>query len=153
MGFEIIVKDNTPIVTENDIEKVAKQFLTQIGYIVKGASPDVPLKLFLNCFIKRPDKAWLVDELAFELKTSRPTVYRHLNKLKGYDLLEEVQTGEQQRKKAYRLRYSNLSKAWNFAEAHINVAVENYRKTVEHLQELIEEEKHGENTVDSGFQV
>lgn len=112
MGFEIIVRDNTPIVTENDIEKVSKRFLTQIGYIVKGASPDVPLKLFLNCFIKRPDKAWLVDELAFELKTSRPTVYRHLNKLKGYDLLEEVQTGEQQREKRYRLRYSNLSKAW-----------------------------------------
>ncbi len=152
MGFEIIVKDNTAIVTETDIEKVSKRFLTQIGYIVKGASPDVPLKLFLNCFIKRPDKAWLVDELAFELKTSRPTVYRHLNKLKGYDLLEDVQTGEAQRKKAYRLRYSNLSKAWNFTEAHINVAVENYRKTVEHLQELIEEEKHGEkNTADPGL--
>jgi predicted transcriptional regulator len=151
MGFEIIVTDNTPIVTEKDIEKIVKQFLTQIGYIVKGSSPDIPLKLFLECFIKRPDKAWLVDELAFELKTSRPTVYRHLNKLKGFDMLEEIQMGEETRKKAYRLRYGSLSKAWNFTEAHIKVAVENYRKTVEHLQELIDSEgKYGEkNTADS----
>jgi len=150
MGFEIIVKDNTPMVAENDVEKVTKQFLLQIGYIVKGSSPDIPLKLFLGCFIRRPDKAWLVDELASELKTSRPTIYRHLNKLKGFDILEEVLIGEEQRKKAYRLRYGNLSKAWNFAEAHINVAVENYRKTVEHLQELIDlEVKYGEkNTAD-----
>lgn len=152
MGFEIIVKDNTPIVTENDIEKISKKFLILIGYIAKGSSPDIPLRLFLNCFIKRPDRAWLVDELAFELKTSRPTIYRHLNKLKGFDILEEVQIGEEDnRKKAYRLRYSNISKAWNFTEAHIKVAVENYRKTVEHLQGLIEEGKYGENTVDSGL--
>lgn len=152
MGFEIIVADNTPIVTEKDIEKVAKQFLMRIGYIVKGSSPDIPLKLFLECFIKRPDKAWLVDELAFELKTSRPTIYRHLNKLKGFDILEEIQRGEENRKKAYRLRYGSLSKAWNFTEAHINVAIENYRKTVEHLQGLINlGVRHGgeKNTADS----
>lgn len=152
MGFEIIVADNTPIVTEKDIEKVAKQFLMRIGYIVKGSSPDIPLKLFLECFIKRPDKAWHVDELAFELKTSRPTIYRHLNKLKGFDILEEIQMGEENRKKAYRLRYGSLSKAWNHAEAHINVAIENYRKTVEHLQGLINlGVRHGgeKNTDDS----
>jgi hypothetical protein len=29
-----------------------------------------------------------------------------------------------QQKKAYRLRYGNFQKAWNFVEAHIKVAVE-----------------------------
>ncbi|MDI6708368.1 MAG: HTH domain-containing protein [Candidatus Thermoplasmatota archaeon] len=139
MSFEIIVASNAPLVSEKDIEKVAKEFLTQIGYISKGSEPTIPLKLFLDCFLKRLDKAWLVDELALELNTSRPTVYRHLNKLKRYDILEELPVeSENLKKKAYRLRYSNISKAWNFAEAHAKVALENYRKTVEHLQELVE---------------
>jgi len=46
-----------------------------------------------------------------------------------------------QNKKAYRLRYANLEKAWNFVEAHIKVAVENYGKTVEHLQKLMDDQK------------
>ena len=84
----------------------------------------------------------MVDEIAVSLKTSRPTVYRHLNKLKGFDILEEVQVFDditKQNKKAYQLRYGNLEKAWNFVEAHIKVAVENYGKTVEHLQNLLEQ--------------
>jgi predicted transcriptional regulator len=144
MGFEIIVTSTAPIISEKDIERAAKDFLMQIGYIEKGADPKIPLKLFLECFLKRSDKAWLVDELALELQTSRPTVYRHLNKLKGYDILEEVPIeSENLKKKAYRLRYCNLAKAWNFAEAHAKVALENYRKTVEHLQELVELYKKG----------
>jgi cAMP phosphodiesterase len=68
-------------------------------------------------------------------------VYRHLNKLKGFDILEEVSVFDEvskQQKKAYRLRYGSFEKAWNFVEAHIKVAVENYGKTVQHLQHLIE---------------
>ena len=38
-------------------------------------------------------------------------------------------------------QYGNLQKAWNFVEAHIKVAVENYNKTVEHLQNLIEKKR------------
>jgi predicted DNA-binding ArsR family transcriptional regulator len=72
-------------------------------------------------------------------------VYRHLNKLKALDLLEESvvrpDSSEGQPKKAYRIRYGNLSKAWNFVEAHVKVAMDNYRKTVDHLQELAEEER------------
>jgi N-glycosylase/DNA lyase len=73
-------------------------------------------------------------------------VYRHLNKLKGFDILEEVQIFDEttkQNKKAYRLRYGNLQKAWNFVEAHLKVAIENYGKTVEHLQKLVEKQKKG----------
>jgi hypothetical protein len=46
-----------------------------------------------------------------------------------------------QNKKAYRIRYGNLQKAWNFVEAHLKVAIENYGKTVEHLQNLIEKQR------------
>ena len=87
-----------------------------------------------------------MDEIAVELKTSKPTVYRHLNKLKGFDILEEIQVFDdvsKQNKKAYRMRYGNFQKAWNFVEAHLKVAIENYSKTVEHLQKLIEKQRRG----------
>jgi len=74
-------------------------------------------------------------------------VYRHINKLKGFDVLEEmnVEQTDGSSRKGYRIRYGNLSKAWNFTEAHVQVAMENYRKTVDHLQELAtkKDDKHG----------
>lgn len=146
MGFEMQIVSNTPLVGEVDPETVAKKFFEQIGYLSKGADPTIPYKMFADFFIKHPTKAWFVEELSNELKTSKPTIYRHLNKLKGFDILEEMQVFDnttKQNKKAYRLRYGNLEKAWNFVEAHIKVAVENYGKTVEHLQNLIDDQKKG----------
>jgi len=144
MGFSIQVVSNTPLVGEEDPEIVAKKFFEQIGYLSKGSDPNIPYRLFAEFFLKHPDKAWYVEEISTKLDTSKPTVYRHLNKLKGLDILEEVQAFDEnskQNKKAYRLRYGNLEKAWNFVEAHLKVAIENYGKTVEHLQNLIEKEK------------
>jgi predicted transcriptional regulator len=146
MLFEMQVVSNTPLVGEEDPEIVAKIFFEQIGYLSKGSDPAIPYKLFTDFFLKHPTKAWFVDEIALALKTSRPTVYRHLNKLKGFDILEEVQVldeATQQNKKGYRMRYGSFQKAWNFVEAHLKVAVENYGKTVEHLQKLIEKQRKG----------
>jgi len=146
MVFEMQVVSNTPLVGEDDPDQVAKTFFEQIGYLSKGSDPAIPYKIFADFFLKHPTMAWFVDEIATELKTSRPTVYRHLNKLKGFDILEEVQVFDdatKQNKKAYRMRYGNFQKAWNFVEAHIKVAVENYGKTVEHLQKLVEKQKKG----------
>jgi len=144
MSFEMQIVSNTPLIGEEDFDTAAKKFFEQIGYLSKGSDPNIPYKIFSEFFLKHPTKAWYVDEISQELKTSKPTVYRHLNKLKGFDILEEVQVLDevtQQNKKAYRLRYGNLQKAWNFVEAHIKVAVENYSKTVEHLTSLIEKQK------------
>jgi predicted transcriptional regulator len=144
MSFEMQIVSNTPLIGEEDPELVAKIFFEQIGYISKGADPTIPYKIFADFFIKNPSKPWFVEEISNKLNTSKPTIYRHLNKLKGFDILEEVQIFDEiskQNKKAYRLRYGNLEKAWNFVEAHIKVAVENYGKTVEHLQKLIDNKK------------
>jgi DNA-binding transcriptional ArsR family regulator len=142
MSFDIRVVSNTPLIGETDPELAAKKFFEQIGYLSKGSDPSIPYKLFADYFIKHPTKAWFVEELSVQMKTSKPTIYRHLNKLKGFDILEEMQVYDEttkQNKKAYRLRYGNLLKAWNFVEAHIKVAIENYGKTVEHIQKLMEE--------------
>ncbi|MGD9962867.1 MAG: winged helix-turn-helix domain-containing protein, partial [Thermoplasmata archaeon] len=122
-------------------------FLNQVGYFQKGYGPktdvtdirdSVPYRLMVEHLLSRMDKAWVVEDLATSLGTTKATVYRHINKLKGFDILEEmyVDLPDGSKKKGYRIRYGNLSKAWNFTEAHVQVAMENYRKTVDHLQEL-----------------
>jgi HTH domain. len=151
MVFEMYITTHTPMVGVSDIDTVAITFLHQIGYLPKGYDPktnvenvkqSVPYRLFLNCFLKNPEKAWSIDELITVLSTSRPTVYRHLNKLKALDLLEESDVESRSRRvKCYRIRYGNLSKAWNFIEAHLKVSIENYRKTVDHLQSLVEKSR------------
>ena len=146
MTFEMQIVSNTPLVGEDDLDVAAKMFFEQIGYLSKGSDPAIPYKIFADFFLKHPTKAWFVEDIAAKLEISKPTVYRHLNKLKGFDILEEVQIFDEtakHNKKAYRLRYGNLQKAWNFVEAHLKVAIENYGKTVEHLQKLIEKQKKG----------
>lgn len=148
MAFEIQIVSNTPLTPVGDLDEVAVAFLNQIGYFPKAFDPksdirevrnSIPYRLFRDCFLERIDKAWYVEELATVLKTSKPTVYRHINKLKSLDLLEEVsvENADGESKKAYRIRYSNLAKAWNFTEEHVKLAVENYRKTVDHIQSLV----------------
>lgn len=184
MGFELTVVSNTPMTPIADAETVAIGFLFQIGYLPKGYDPktdvesvrqSVPYKLFMNCLMKRPEKLWSIEELCTVLHTSRPTVYRHLNKLKSFDLVEEqsvhtfrcahceaFEGGDEaevlkhtegcarngakktdvlsQARKGYRIRYGNLSKSWNFVEAHVQVALEGYRQTVDHLHGLVAKE-------------
>lgn len=144
MGFEIQVVNNTPLTGESDPRKVARTFLMQIGYLSPNSDGEIPFRLFYDAFLVQSEKPWHVEELENFLHTSRPTVYRHLNKLKGFDLLEEATLEDPvtgQTRKAYRLRYGNLAKAWNFVEAHLRVAIENYAKTVEYLTQLAKQER------------
>lgn len=144
MGFELIVVNNTPLTGEPDPRVVARTFLTQIGYLAPNSDGEIPFRLFYDCFLLNPQKPWHVEELEASLSTSRPTVYRHLNKLKGIDVLEEVPVEDPvtgQTRKAYRLRYANLAKAWQFVEAHLRVAIENYGRTVAHLSSLANQER------------
>ena len=92
-----------------------------------------------DCLLRDPSRAWYIEELTAVLKTSKPTIYRHINKLKALDLLEEVGgVADGKGRKGYRLRYGNLSRAWDFTEANAQNALKRYRETVNHLQGLIE---------------
>ncbi len=99
MPFEITVVSNTPLTPLKDMDDVALLFLSQIGYIPKGYDPktdassvrdSVPYRLFVECLLGRMDKGWTVEQLATKLKTTKATIYRHINKLKDMDLLDEV---------------------------------------------------------------
>ena len=63
------------------------------------------------------------------------TLYRHLNRLKGLDIIQEVQLGKE---KGYVMRYNSFSLAWNFVESNVKMAMDNYRKRVENIQAMVE---------------
>ncbi|MDR0522845.1 MAG: helix-turn-helix domain-containing protein [Candidatus Methanoplasma sp.] len=144
--FELQVVSNTPLSGEGDIGVLAETFLVQIGYIPKGYDPktsadgvrdSVPYRLFMEFFMGNMGKAWTVEELSALLGTTKPTVYRHINKLKSMDLLESADVDfNGAPRKGYRIRYGDLSKAWSFTESNVAMAMENYRKTVAHFQAL-----------------
>ena len=137
--FEIRVKMLPSMEGEGDLNRILFIFLTAIGYIrydenYRSAIQNTGFRLF-KAFLEHPDKYWNIDELIAYLNTTRPTLYRYLNKLKSLDLVEESQEGMTKR---YRIRYGDLSKAWNFVEANVDIAMDNYRKIVEKISELVE---------------
>jgi len=145
--FELQVVSNTPMNAVDDVNIVAETLLIQIGYIPKGYDPktsatgirdSVPYKLFMEYFMGNMGKAWTVEELAALLETTKPTIYRHINKLKSMDLLESVDVEfDGSTRKGYRIRYGDLSKAWSFTEANVNMAMDNYKRTISHFQSLV----------------
>ncbi|MEA4978158.1 MAG: helix-turn-helix domain-containing protein [Methanomassiliicoccaceae archaeon] len=149
--FQLQVVSNTPMNAVPDVDIVAETFLIQIGYIPKGYDPktsatglrdSVPYRMFMDYFMGNTSKAWTVEELSLLLGTTRPTIYRHINKLKSLDILEGVDAEfEGQKRKGYRIRYGDLSKAWSFTEANVKMAMDNYKCTVDHLQDLFVKRK------------
>lgn len=139
MAFEMQVVSHAPLTNETDPRRVAKLLLQMIGYTArKGPDNGLSFRIFYDCFLEHPQKDWTVEDLATACETSMPSVYRHLNKLKDLDLVEDHYIDvEGDRKRAFRLRYGDLSKAWNFPETHFATAIENYRKTVDHLAGLL----------------
>ncbi len=141
--FEIQLRRTSPMLHERDLDRVLVHFLSSIGYMkynpdkdFEEAKKSVGYRLFKECLLLHPEKLWSVDELLTYLNTSRPTLYRYLNKLKSYDLLEEEHEGIA---KKYRLRYGDIEKAWSFVEANVKMAMENYRREVEHIASLARE--------------
>jgi DNA-binding transcriptional ArsR family regulator len=139
MAFELQVVSHAPLVGDDDPERVARTFLQLIGYTARrGPDSGLSFRIFYECFLLHPEKEWTVEQLADHCDTSLPSVYRHLNRLKDLDIIEDRHTevgGE--RRRVFRLRYGDLAKAWNFAEAHFELAIGNYRKSIDHLAGLL----------------
>jgi DNA-binding transcriptional ArsR family regulator len=148
MPFELSLRYSTPLTPIDDVEEVLREFLRLVGYLPEGedgrgsegpVGQSLAYRLVRDCLLRDPSRAWYVEELTAVLKTSKPTVYRHVNKLKSLDLLEEVGgVADGKGRKGYRLRYGNLARAWDFTEANAQNALRRYRETVNHLQGLLE---------------
>jgi 8-oxo-dGTP diphosphatase len=129
------------------MEQALRTFLTQIGYLPEGKADEVGYRLMNDCFLRYPEKPWTVDELLSYLSANRSTLYRYINKLKGLDILDEVvipfegatEGPSRKTRKGYKLRYSSISFSWNIVESHVQVAMQNYRRTVDHIDRLSKE--------------
>lgn len=135
------VVSHSPLTGDDDPERVARTFLQLIGYTARrGPDSGLSFRIFYDCFLQHPQKEWTVEQLADHCETSLPSVYRHLNRLRDLDIIEDMHVDiDGDRKRVFRLRYGDLSKAWNFAEAHFQLAIDNYRKTIDHLATLLEQ--------------
>jgi predicted DNA-binding transcriptional regulator AlpA len=99
----------------------------------------IPYRLAVGVLLTHPDRAFTVEELERELGASRPTIYRHLNKLRDLDLLahgdgggeEGGAEGEGGRRRRYGLRFGSLSRAWRFTELGAECALESLRERVD----------------------
>ena len=148
MPFELSLRYSTPLTPIDDLDEVLREFLRLVGYLPEGeegrgtegpVASSLAYRLVRDCFLKEPERPWYVEELVAVLRTSKPTVYRHINKLKALDLLEEVGgVSDGKGRKGYRFRYGNVARAWDFTEAHAQNALRRYRETVNHLQTLLE---------------
>ncbi len=140
--FEIQIKLKGTGAMESDPDAELVDFLSSIGYLpeikdindLENIKKSVPYRLFKDCFLIRSDRSWTPEELMSVLETTRPTLYRHLNRLKGLDILEEELDGKV---KKYRLRYGSLSSSWNFVEANVKIAMDYYRKRVENIEKIL----------------
>ncbi len=146
VDFRLALQERGPLERAVGAEPLLREMLLAIGYVSAGrASPDaaadvmegVGWRLFDECLLRRPDRTWTIEQLMAKLDTSRPTVYRHVHKLEGLDLLEHTIIGGSPRSPTgMRLRYADLSVAWNFTEEHARASLAAYRQTVGHLEAL-----------------
>jgi 8-oxo-dGTP diphosphatase len=149
MGFDLRIVRNNPLTGDDDLNNVLLTFLKQIGYLPEGSEEETGFKLFRDCFLLNPERPWMIDDILTVLGTNKSTLYRYLNKLKGLDLLDEIdipasepKPDERYRKikKGYRFRFSSFATAWGIVESHVDVALQNYRRSVDHIEFLAKKE-------------
>jgi 8-oxo-dGTP diphosphatase len=156
MEFELRIVRNNPLTGETNLDEALRTFLKQIGYLPEAYDDDFGLKLVRDCFLAYPKKPWTVDELLTYLEANKSTLYRYLNKLKGLDLIDEevipvdkpVEGPSKKTRKGYKIRFSSLSLAWSLVESHTKVAMENYRRSIDHIDKLAVNKIKGEEKLE-----
>jgi DNA-binding transcriptional ArsR family regulator len=150
MEFRIVLAERPTPLDSKNLDDALVDFLKQIEYIPKGFNPkngakntedSIPYRMFKDCLLMRPDRVWTIPQLAAALDTSKPTVYRHLNKLKSLGFIEESKFEEKADNgsvmlKAHRLRYGDILKAWGYVEENIHDVMGAYRKSVSRIRDL-----------------
>ncbi len=138
------ISSHTPISSDN-LSEVLENFLLDIGYLSgrkegKELYESIPFRLWTDCFLKNTEKPWTVDKMASTLGASKPSIYRHLNKLKNLDIVESedivIEDDGEVIKKGYRIRHGDLKTAWHITEANVESALKRYRESIDKIDDL-----------------
>tara|TARA_B100000029_G_scaffold515429_1_gene622360 strand:+ start:448 stop:1344 length:897 start_codon:yes stop_codon:yes gene_type:complete len=99
-------------------------------------SESMPYKILDECFFQRPDRAWTAEEIAAWIETTRPTAYRHLNRLISLGLIERCRAADGgPPTSAFHLRFGSLKKGWQKIETQTELVLDKYKKTIAKLKE------------------
>ena len=99
-------------------------------------SESMPYKILDECFFQRPDRAWTAEEIAAWIETTRPTAYRHLNRLISLGLIERCRAADGgPPTSAFHLRFGSLKKGWQKIETQTELVLDKYKKTIADLKE------------------
>ncbi len=120
-----------------EAETLLDRLLLACGYLdsrTGKVASHIPFRLFNDWLLTRRDRIWTADELAVALSASRPTVYRHLNRLEQMGWLEKVILKEgHPRITGFRLRGGSLGRAWTHIEDKLELGLRGYRKAINQL--------------------
>ena len=113
-----------------------------IGLLSNHHSPyneSMPYKIIDECFLQRPDRAWTAEEVAAWIETTRPTAYRHLNKLISLGLIERCRAADGgPPTSAFHLIKGSLKKGWQKIETEIELILGQYKKIIKQISETNE---------------
>ena len=99
-------------------------------------SESMPYKILDECFFQRPDRAWTAEEIAAWIETTKPTAYRHLNRLISLGLIERCRASDGgPPTSAFHLRFGSLKKGWQKIETQTELILDKYKKTINKLKE------------------
>ena len=96
----------------------------------------MPYKILDECFFQRPDRAWTAEEIAAWVETTKPTAYRHLNRLISLGFIDRCRASDGgPPTSAFHLRFGSLKKGWQKIETQTELILGKYKKTIKKLKE------------------
>ena len=129
------IKRNEELNYETDLSAIGRG----IGLLSNHHYPyneSMPYKILDECFFQRPDRAWTAEEIAAWIETTRPTAYRHLNRLISLGLIERCRASDGgPPTSAFHLRFGSLKKGWQKIETQTEIILDKYKKTIKRLKE------------------
>ena len=146
-GMMILERDEAFVMDIREIERGSDlNYESELGMLGRGIglfsnhhypySESMPYKIIDECFFQRPDRAWTAEEIAAWIETTRPTAYRHLNRLISLGLIERCRASDGgPPTSAFHLRYGSLKKGWQKVETQVELVLDKYRKTIKQLAE------------------
>jgi hypothetical protein len=108
-----------------------------IGYLSAHHLPypeSLPFRILDGCFLQRPERAWSAEEVAAWARTTRPTAYRHVNRLLALGMLGRCRAADGgPPASAFYLRGGSLAAAWQAIETRVELVLDSYKRAVGEL--------------------